>query len=146
MKHFLLFVLASFSASTLAATPANFYECSGTKVSASYATQGLAGPVLSITIGGTTYQANNEEIRDEQTVLGHLVTLTTAAIPDLSTDTLTVLLPDVNVSGFGAKTDFLTRLFQTKTLTSFGGPSLVEGVIQNNRSVPVKCTATAVVF
>lgn len=146
MKKYLLLVLATLSASSVAATPANFYECRGTKASASYVTRSLAGTALTITVDGTTHQANNDEILDETTVLGHLLTLTTAVSPDAFTDTLTLLLPDVNVSGFGQKTAFVTRLFKTRTLTSIAGPQLVNGVIQSSSSVPLKCTATAVVF
>ena len=146
MKKYFLLVLASLAASSAAATPANFYECRGTTASASYVTQSLVGTVLTITVNGTTYQAFDEEIRDEETVLGHLLTLTTDVIPDLFTDTLTLLLPDVNISGFGPKTSFATRLFKTRIHTSIGGPQLVDGVIQSNRSAPLKCTATAAVF
>lgn len=146
MKKYFLLVLATLAASSAAATPANFYECLGTKASASYVTQSLAGTVLTITVDGTTYQAFDKEIRDQKTVLGHLLTLTTDVIPDLFTDTLTLLLPDVNLSGFGPKRRFVTRLFKTRTRTSIGGPQLVDGVIQINKSAPLKCTATAAVF
>ncbi len=146
MKKYLLLVLTALAASSAAATPANFYECRGTKVSASYVTQSLAGTVLTITVGGTTYKAVNEEILDETTVLGHLLTLTTEVIPDAFTDTLTLLLPDVNLTGFGPKATFATQLFKTRTLTSIGGPQLVDGVIQINRSAPLNCTATTAVF
>lgn len=39
MKKYLLLVLAILAASSAAATPANFYECRGTKASASYVTK-----------------------------------------------------------------------------------------------------------
>lgn len=146
MRKSLFLLLSIFSASGFAGTPANFYECKGTTASASYVIQSHTGTTLTITLNGTTYAARNEEIQDDPTVLGHLLTLTTAVIPDLSTDTLTLLLPDVNVSGFGPKTAFTTRLFKTSTRTSIGGPRLVDGVIQNNTSMPLKCTATAAVF
>ena len=146
MKKYLLLVLATLAASSAAATPANSYECRGTKVSASYVTQSLAGTVLTITVDGTTYQARDEEILDETTVLGHLLTLTTDVIPDAFTDTLTLLLPDVNISGFGPKIMFVTHLFKTRTRTSIAGPQLVDGVIQSNSPAPLKCTATAAVF
>ena len=147
MKKYLLFVLATLAASSAAATPANFYECRGTKASASYVTQSLAGTVLTITVDGTIYQAFGEEILDQRTVLGHLLTLTTDVVPDGFTDTLTLLLPDVNITGFGPTTaTFATQLFKTRTLTSIGGPQLVDGAIQLNRSAPLKCTATAAVF
>lgn len=110
MKKYLLLVLATLATSSAAATPANFYECRGTKASASYVTRSLTGTVLTITVDGTTYEAFDEEILDEETVLGHLLTLTTDVIPDAFTDTLTLLLPDVNISGFGPKTAFVTRL------------------------------------
>lgn len=146
MKTCFLVMLATISASSVAAVPANFYECQGIDASASYVTQSLAGTVLTITVDGITHAAKNDDILDQSTVLGHLLTLTTEVVPDGYTDTLTLLLPDVNVSGFGAKTKFVTRLFKTRTLSSIGGPAFVDGVIQNNRSAALKCTATAAVF
>jgi hypothetical protein len=146
MNKCLFIVLASLSAPSFAAMPVNFYDCQGANASASYVTESRAGTILTMTVNGVTYQVKNDSILDQPTVLGHLLTLTTETIPDLQTDTLTLLLPDVNVSNFGDTAKFATLLFKTRTLSSIGGPTLVEGVIQNNKAIPLKCTATAAVF
>ncbi|MEQ1528886.1 MAG: hypothetical protein ABL925_06180 [Methylococcales bacterium] len=147
MKTLLSLGLALYSATSLAATPATLYECSGGGVTVDYTTTSLTGsPMLTITIGRKTFTGNGAEITEEVTVLGRLLTITQAAAPDLSTDTLTLLLPDVNVIDFGASEKFDTRVFTTRTQTSIGGPQLVDGVVQNNASRLVHCTGTAAVF
>ncbi|MEQ1546706.1 hypothetical protein [Methyloglobulus sp.] len=144
MKILLSLGLALFSASSLAATPAGLYECSGAGVTVNYfATDSGTPYTLKFAIGGKYYSGFEAEITDEVTVLGHLLTITRATVPDRHTDTLTLLLPDVNVSDFvGAYKKFDTRIFSTRTRTSFGGTQFVEGVIQNNASRIVHCTGT----
>ncbi|MEQ1543431.1 hypothetical protein [Methyloglobulus sp.] len=142
MKILLSLGLALFSAVSFAATPANLYQCRGSGLYVNYATSDLVpSPVLMFTIGDKDFIGRGAEITDEVTVLGHLLTITRAAVPDLRTDTLTLLLPDVNVSNsIGSYKSFDTRVFTTRTRTSFGGPQFVEGVIQNNTSRIVHCT------
>lgn len=143
MKILLTLTLTLFSAVSFAATSANLYECREAGVTVNYVAGEMGTPhILKFAIGGKYYSGIEAEIIDEVTVLGHLLTITHAAVPDLRTDTLTLLLPDVNVSNFGAYKKFDTRVFSTRTRTSFGGPQLVEGVIQNNASRIVHCTGT----
>lgn len=147
MKILLSLGLTLFSAASLATTPANFYECSGAGVTVNYTSTNLAAsPSLRFTFGSRTFTGIGADITDEITVLGHLLTITRAVVPDLRTDTVTLLLPDVNVIGFGASKAFDTRVFTTRAKTSIGGSQLVDGVIQNNTSRLVHCTGTAVVF
>lgn len=147
MKAILFFGLVLVSGISQAATPANLFECSGSGVSVNYTTTTLAGPPsLYFTIGTKDFSGSGDEITEVATVLGRLLTITRSSVPDLRTDTLTLVLPDVNVSEFGASEEFDTRVYGTRSLTSIGGPQLVEGVIQNNASRLVHCTATAVVF
>jgi hypothetical protein len=141
MKILLTLTLTLFSAVSFAATSANLYECRGAGVTVNYVAGEMGTPhTLKFAIGGKYYSGFEAEITDEVTVLGHLLTITHAAVPDLRTDTLTLLLPDVNVSNFGAYKKFDTRVFSTRTRTSFGGTQFVEGVIQNNASRIVHCT------
>jgi hypothetical protein len=144
MKILLSLGLALFSAASLAVTSVNLYECRGAGVTVNYVATDMGAPyTLKFAIGGKYYSGIESEITDEVTVLGHLLTITRAAVPDLRTDTLTLLLPDVNVSDFiGAYKKFDTRIFSTRTRTSFGGTQFVEGVIQNNASRIVHCTGT----
>ncbi|MEQ1531879.1 MAG: hypothetical protein ABL925_21430, partial [Methylococcales bacterium] len=103
MKILLSLGLALFSGASLATTPANHFECSGAGVSTYYTAGDTGVPhTLDFVIGGKTFSGIDAEITDEVTVLGHLLTITRTAVPDLRTDTLTLLLPDVNVSNSGA--------------------------------------------
>jgi hypothetical protein len=106
----------------------------------------VGSPSLRFTFGSKIFTGKGADIKNEVTVLGHLLTITRAVVPDLHTDTLTLLLPDVNVSNFGISKEFDTRVFTTRTETSIGGPQLVDGVIQNNTSRLVHCMGTAAVF
>jgi hypothetical protein len=147
MKLLLSLGLALFSAASLAATPANHFECSGAGLKVNYTATTLKGdPILSFRVGSKTFSGSGKEITDEVTVLGHLLTITRDVVPDLRIETLTLLLPDVNVVDFGASEMFDTRVFITSTKTPISGPQFVEGVIQNNTSRLVHCTGTAVVF
>jgi hypothetical protein len=143
MKILLSLGLALFSTASLATTPAGLYECSGNGVTVNYMATDMGTPhSLKFAIGGKTFSGIDTEIREEVTVLGHLLTITRSAVPDIRTDTLTLLIPDVNVRNSGAYKKFDTRIFSTRTRTSFGGPQFVEGVIQNNASRIVHCNGT----
>jgi hypothetical protein len=149
MKTFLLWVLLLMTTSGFAAntTPANLFECTGAGITVNYTSSNLIGqPTLNISLEGKNYSAIGLEILDQETVLGSLLSLTKASVPDLYTDTLTFVKPNVNVSGFGETVSFFTRLFSTRNHTSIGGPQLVEGVIQNSQSKLLHCIATAAVF
>ena len=125
----------------------NLFKCTGAGVTVNYTSNSLIGqPTLNISVAGKSFSANGLEILDQETVIGSLLSLTKASVPDLYTDTLTFVKPKVNVSGFGESASFFTRLFSTRNHTSIGGPQLVEGVIQSSQSKLIYCTATAVVF
>jgi hypothetical protein len=148
MKLILLFCIALFSAASFADfIKPNLYNCSGPGVTVNYTSTSLAGPpILTFKIGRQTFSGQGSAISEDTGVLGNLLTITRAAIPDLQTDTLTLLLPDINLNGFGASINFNTVVFSTRTRTSIGGPALVEGVVQRNNPRFVNCTATVAVF
>jgi hypothetical protein len=111
MKILLSLGLALFSAASLAATPANLFECTGVGVKVNYTATTLKGnPSLSFKVGSKTFTGSGKEITDEVTVLGHLLTITRTVVPDFNKETLTLLLPDVNVVDFGASEMFDTRV------------------------------------
>jgi phage baseplate assembly protein gpV len=141
-------MLLPLSAQTIAAPiAANQYHCTGKNSRVDYSSSSFSGePLLSIQLGKTRFSAQGEAIQAQQTVLGHVLTLVKSATPDLKTLTVSVLLPDVNVTQLGDKVAFESQLFQTKTMTSIGGSALVNGVIQRNTAQALHCTATAVVF
>lgn len=127
--------------------PANQYHCIGKNIEVNYSASSLTGePLLNITLKSGQFSAKGDSITVQATVLGNLVSMVKSATPDLSTDYLTVLLPDVNVTTLGAETKFNSSLFITHSRTSIGGPTLVMGAIERNNTRSLACTATAVVF
>jgi hypothetical protein len=127
--------------------PVNSYECKGNAITVSYSTTSFIGkPQAKFIISKQPISGTGEEVTVQQTVLGNLVTLTKKTIPDLYTDTITVLLPDINVAKLGAKVTFNAQLISSRARTSIAGTQLVNGVIQKNIVYPINCTATAVVF
>jgi len=129
------------------ARPANLYVCQGDKVAINYSTTGLTGhPTLTVQVGNTTITRSGDDIRTEDTVLGSLVTIVRRTISDFLTDTLTLLVPAVNLTANTPDVTFTTSFFATRTLTSLGGPELVEGLIQRSTSQPVVCNAAGVIF
>jgi hypothetical protein len=70
---------------------------------------------------------------------GRLLTVTVEAVPDAYTQTLTVLIPDVGVSGERA-TAIDTVAILTTHATSIGGPELVVGPLQTYQIVPLQGT------
>lgn len=147
MKKFSFILLSCWCLGVRAAPiAANLFECRGAGISANYSVGSLIGNALTITIGKKTFSAANEELREQESVLGNLVTLTTASVPDAFIDTLTVVLPDVNVPAFGDSVEFTTRLVKTRSNTSIAGPQFVNGVVQENLSRLLFCKASAVAF
>lgn len=146
-----LVLLATVFASTnsyAALIPANSYQCVGKNITVNYSSSSIIGEAqLTITIGKRAYGAmGNERITTQQTVLGNLISIIKTAQPDLYTDTLTLLLPDINVSTLGERVNFKSQLLTTHTVSSIAGSALVKGVIQSNSAKTINCTATAVVF
>ncbi|MFZ2726385.1 MAG: hypothetical protein WAX77_09055 [Methylococcaceae bacterium] len=127
---------------------ANQYHCTAKNITVDYSSSSFIGqPQINIMIGKKGYGAMGSDlIQNQATVLGNLITITKNAKPDLYTDSLTVLLPDVNVNALGESVSFKSQLLVTRTATSIGGPALVNGVIQSNSAKTLECTATAVLF
>ncbi len=129
------------------ATPANHYLCSGVGVSVSYSTTSFVGePLITFKIGKNNFSGRGDHIQVQHTPLGNLVTIVKSSIPDLHTNTLTFLAPSVNVSDIGDSKNFTSSMFATRTRTTIGGPQLVDGLIQLNKSWHLNCKAEAVVF
>lgn len=81
-----------------------------------------------------------EEIQDfpAEGGRGRLLTVTVEAVPDLSTLTLTVLIPDVSLTAEAATIDTVAIL--TTHATTIGGPDLVDGPLQTYQVVPLRGT------
>ncbi len=80
-----------------------------------------------------------DEIRVQRTELGRLVTVTTRQVPDLKTETVSVLIPDINLEDTAAV--FTTFAITTTHLTTIAGPDLVAGQVQSYR--PKRLTGKA---
>lgn len=127
--------------------PANLYQCSNKNITVNYSSSSLTGePILNISIGKRAYAATGNNIQLQKTVLGNLVGMVKTSVPDLYTNTMTVLLPDVNVTTLGESINFKSKFLITHAIDSIGGAQLVNGVIQNNSVITLECSATAVVF
>jgi len=143
----LLLALVSLSATALAQVPANLYECKGNGVAVTYSTTSFTGePRITFQFRNTTISRSGDDIQTQDTVLGSLVTIVLRTVPDLFTDTLTLIAPAAHLTDRIPEVTFVTRLFKTHTRTSVGGPALVEGLIQQSASQRLVCAATAVNF
>jgi hypothetical protein len=155
MKTMLVLLLALVSLSATGATafaqsqpvPANLYECRGNGVVVTYSTTSFTGePTIAFRFRNSTISRSGDDIQTQDTVLGSLVTIIVRAVPDSFSDTLTLVAPDANLTDSRPRVTFVTRLYRTHTLTSIGGPALVEGLIQQSASQRLVCTASAVNF
>lgn len=140
-------LLLSTTAIFAAPIKANSFQCKGQNTTIEYSSSSFSGePLLSIVQNKQQVTKRGTEIQIQQTVLGNLISVMKSAIPDFSSETLTILLPDVNVSKLGRQTLFSSKLFITQTKTSIDGSDLVVGKIQSNQVLSISCKATAVVF
>ena len=146
-KHLALTLMMLSAPGLAQPVPANLYECKGEGVTVTYSTTSVTGqPSITFQWGKTVISRTGNEIQTQATVLGNLVTIAKPSLPEVFSDTLTLLAPDVNISERLGSVDFTTRLFSTRTRTSLGGPQFVEGLIQRNTSQLLLCSASAVAF
>ena len=144
-----LMTLALLPKPALAQTgPANNYECTNNAgTTATYSTTSFTGtPRFTVVFDGNVISRAGEEIQTQDTVLGKLVTVARAIVPDAFIDTITLVTPDVNVTAKTPEVSFKTELFFTRTRTSIGGPALVAGVIQSSTRRTLTCTASHLDF
>jgi len=123
----------------------NLFELSGEGVNITYSASGIDGrPQLSYAAGERSYVFRGEEIRVASTELGHQVSVTLEATPDLEATSLTLLVPPVNLDGSESRVRTLAIL--TRHRTSIGGPCLVQGQVAEYRPIELTGLARAVVF
>jgi hypothetical protein len=140
-------IMLASSACFAGLTPANLFICRSENITVDYSSSSWSGdPILNISVGKRKYSAFGDEIQLQKTVLGNLISMVKTSVPDLYTDTMTLLLPDVYVTGLGDHINFKTKFLITRAADSIGGPQFISGVIQTNRVVTLNCSATAVVF
>jgi hypothetical protein len=128
-------------------TPADLFICRSENITVLYSSSSWSGdPILNISVGKRNYSAFGDEIQLQKTVLGNLISMVKTSVPDLYTDTMTLLLPDVYVTDFVNQTNFKTKFLITHASDSIGGPQFIRGVIQTNRVTTLNCSATTVAF
>jgi hypothetical protein len=123
----------------------NVYDLKGMGIELAYSTTSLNGqPELTYKDRKRTLTFRGEEIRHQDSEVGQLVTVTLEQVPDLRTETLTLILPAINVEYTGTR--FQTHAIITTHRTSVGGPNLVKGVLQTYRIKALRGTARIVIF
>jgi len=108
---------------------ANFYVLSDEDMSIRYFS-GDADSPPSLSFENALYdkQYTGEEVEITETSLGSVVTVYVDANPDLNVLTFSLLVPDVNIEN-SEKESVTTIGIMTNSLTSIGGPDLVDGQI-----------------
>ena len=123
----------------------NVFELKGIGIELTYSITSLSGqPQLTYKDMKRTLTYRGEEIRQLDSEIGQQVTVTLEQIPDLRTETLTLILPAINEEGSGVS--FQTNAILTTHRTSIGGPALVKGVLQTYRIKALRGTARTVSF
>lgn len=146
MKHLIVIFASIASLAAVAASP-NLIECSNKDLEVTYTTSSLDGkPTFNLKKGSEVLSRRGKEIQTQRTVLGTLVTVTKRYIPDHSTQLVTLLVPFINLTEKVQTVEFETTLVETVAKTSFGGPSLVQGVMNPSSFDLVTCKAQQVNF
>jgi hypothetical protein len=110
-----------------------------------YSTSSITGTArLSFKKGRKTLNFAGRDIRAVDTLIGSLVTVTIANVPDKSVTTFSLLLPAINLAKASSKQSFRTIGITTTNKTSIAGP--VKGVQQTYKSVELRGTAQQVQF
>ncbi len=123
----------------------NHFELKGTGIEVTYSTSSFSGqPQLTYKDKKRILTFQGEEIRQLDSEIGLQVTVTLEQVPDLRTETLTLILPAINLEV--TEIPFQTNAIITTHRTSIGGPDLVKGVLQTYRIKTLKGTARMVIF
>ena len=122
----------------------NTFMLSGEGVELTYATTSFNGqPTLSYTTPDTERVFRGDQILVEQSSrLGDLVSIMLDSVADAYSDWLTVLLPQINLTGsFDEPTPFATLAIQTRHLSHIGGPNIVDGPVVSYDVMALEGTA-----
>ncbi len=125
----------------------NVFELKGIGIELTYSATSLSGPPqLTYKDRKRALTFHGEEIREMDSEIGKQVSVTLDQVPDLRTETLTLILPAINVEGTGTGVSFQTNAIITTHRTTVGGPDLVKGVLQTYRLKALRGTARIVIF
>jgi hypothetical protein len=123
----------------------NLYELNGPSLTVTYSTSSIVGePQLNLSDTSGQHSFAGETILVERTLLGWLVSVELAVMPDSGTERFSLLLPDV--SQVAVAPDIAALAIYTTERSSLIGPAGVEGAIQSYRVVEVTGVARSVVF
>ena len=123
----------------------NQFDLHGQGVRVGFSTSSISGPAqLSFTKGRKTLSFTGDQITQQDTAIGTLVTVTIALTPDRSFTTFSVLLPAIQLAKETAKQAFRTFAVTTVHKTTIAGPAV--GVRETYKTVPLRGTAVHVQF
>ncbi len=126
---------------------ANLFELHTFTLKITYSSSSLDGkPQLSYEKGATSLHFRGNQLRQVKTEIGTLITVTLKTVPDARIVTLSLLLPQVNVSTADLETRVAVKAIETTTRTSIGGPNLVEGQLQTYKVYSLRGKAKSVFF
>ncbi|HEY4562150.1 MAG TPA: hypothetical protein VIJ36_04175 [Thermoanaerobaculia bacterium] len=129
-------------APALTLVDANYFDLRRGKSEIIFTTHLGGRPMLTYNDGRTTHSFSGAEVSLRATELGTLVTVTLAATPDLEVRLLTVVLPQVRVSGAPEKLD--VPVIFTRIAMSIAGPPLNPGPVETYDVKIYDGTASAV--
>ncbi len=123
----------------------NFFKLDGECIKITYSTTSSSGqPELTYENRKLTLTFHGGEIRQLDSEIGQQVTVTLKQVPDLRTETLTLILPEINLEG--TETSFQTIVVIATRRTSIGGPDLVSGVLQTYHVKTLRGVSRFVIF
>jgi hypothetical protein len=142
-----------FTSSAMAAQLPNLYVCEGKDLKIVYTTSGMTGHgTLQVDLNRPQspihLHVDAAELTKQNTVIGDILSAYVGAIPDLSTTYASIVLPRIHLAGVSTDNavEFHTQLVVTTKKTSFGGPELVTGLVDDSFVAGMKCSASFVHF
>lgn len=133
-----------------AAQTPNFYECTGRRVSLTFAVGSKAEigilPAetrLNLQLGSKRYTFSEADITTEPTLIGDLKEVVLEHIPDLHIKHASVVIPSISLGQ--SPVNFKSQLILTTVSTPFV-PEPFEGVFNSSQYVDLSCTASMVYY
>ena len=123
----------------------NHFDLQGQGIRVAFSTSSISGLAqLSITKGRKMLSFSGDQITQQDTAIGALITVTIALTPDRSSTTFSVLLPAIQLAKETTKQSFRTLGITTVHKTTIAGPAM--GVQETYKTVPLRGTAARVQF
>jgi hypothetical protein len=124
----------------------NHFELWGKGIHVSYSTTSLDGRQrFHYQAYGTEKSFAGDEIRVAESELGRTVTVTVSQVPDLRTETFSILIPAINMFAGDTQVKFTSVGIHTTHHTSIGGPHLVKGALASYDGVDLVGVARHIV-